>query len=196
MIAPLLDHLAAVDTLFIAPDGPLHAVPFGALTDDRDRRLLERFAGVRLLQTGRDLVARERPATGTGLVALGGVDFGPPPDTEPAAAAPATDGDAVPLTGLSACNTGQGVFDDSEGLEGLPRAFYVAGAKAVLVALWPIGDAATATFMARFYETWLADPTLSPAAALQRTKRVHDIGSANPAARDPAVWAPFVLYEG
>ena len=46
---------------------------------------VERFQ-VRMLQTGRDLVARDRPVLGKGLVAVGGVDFGP----RPAGAAPET----------------------------------------------------------------------------------------------------------
>ncbi len=94
LVAPLLPHLDGVATLFIAPDGPLHALPFEALVDGDGRRLVERFH-VRLPQTGRDLVARDRPATGTGLVAVGGVAFGPPPgadeprvETDEASAAP------------------------------------------------------------------------------------------------------------
>ena len=99
------------------------------------------------------------------------------------------------LVVLSACDTGRGAVDYSEGLEGLPRAFYVAGARNVLVALWPIGDLAARDFMQRFYEVWLAQPTSDPARALRQTK-LGFITSANPADRDPAAWAPFVLFEG
>jgi len=42
---PLLPHLEGVETLFIAPDGPLHALPFEALVDGDGRRLVERFQG-------------------------------------------------------------------------------------------------------------------------------------------------------
>ena len=54
------------------------------------------------------------------------------------------------LVVLSACDTGKGATDYSEGLEGLPRALYVAGAKNVLVALWPVGDLAAKNFMESF----------------------------------------------
>ena len=54
------------------------------------------------------------------------------------------------LVVLSVCQTGQGVFDYSEGLEGLPRAFYVAVAKNVLVTTWNVGDESTADFMREF----------------------------------------------
>lgn len=99
------------------------------------------------------------------------------------------------LVVLSACYTGQGVVDYSEGLEGLPRAFYVAGARNVLVALWPVGDAAAARFMEAFYERWLEQTVSDPAAALRATKLAW-IDSADPAKRAPAAWAPFVLFEG
>ena len=67
------------------------------------------------------------------------------------------------LVVLSACDTGQGAPDYSEGLEGLPRAFRVAGAKNVLVALWPIGDEPARDFMERFYARWLAQEVSDPA---------------------------------
>ena len=63
------------------------------------------------------------------------------------------------------------------------------------MALWPIGDLAARNFMERFYETWLAQPISDPALALRQTK-LDFITSANPAERDPAAWAPFVLFEG
>ena len=74
------------------------------------------------------------------------------------------------LVVLSACDTGQGAPDYSEGLEGLPRAFRVAGARNVLVALWPIGDEPARDFMERFYARWLAQAVSDPARALQETK--------------------------
>lgn len=40
--------------------------------------------------------------------------------------------------------------DYSDGLLGLPSAFYIAGARNVMVALWPVGDRGAAVFMDRF----------------------------------------------
>ena len=96
------------------------------------------------------------------------------------------------LVVLSACDTGKGAVDYSEGLEGLPRALYVAGARNVLVALWPIGDRTARNFMEGFYETWLEQPVSDPALALRETKLAF-IPSSNPAERDPVTWSPFVL---
>jgi CHAT domain-containing protein len=52
---------------------------------------------------------------------------------------------------LSACNTGNGELHDGEGVLGLERAFRVAGARSVVMALWPVDDAATRQFMRQLY---------------------------------------------
>jgi len=52
---------------------------------------------------------------------------------------------------LSACNTGNGVLQDGEGVLGLERAFRVAGAHSIVMALWPVDDEATRRFMRELY---------------------------------------------
>ncbi|MEL6325071.1 MAG: CHAT domain-containing protein, partial [Pseudomonadota bacterium] len=99
------------------------------------------------------------------------------------------------LVVLSACDTGQGALDYSEGLEGLPRAFYVAGAQNVLAALWPVGDTAARDFMQRFYDIWLAQEISDPAAALRATKLWY-ITQTDPTKNNTQNWTPFVLFEG
>jgi CHAT domain-containing protein/tetratricopeptide (TPR) repeat protein len=86
-LAPLADDLARVDTLYLAPDGVLHLVPFARLRTPHGRYLAE-VSDIRLLQTGRDLLrpAPDRPAKG--LLALGGIDF-EQAETETAALEPA-----------------------------------------------------------------------------------------------------------
>ncbi|MCI5221029.1 MAG: CHAT domain-containing protein, partial [Candidatus Electrothrix sp. LOE2] len=109
------------------------------------------------------------------------------------------------LVSLSACETGQGVVDYSEGVYGLVRAFRTAGAKNVLMTLTPVGDEVSKDLMTTFYDNWLYpdDPekqwfdgakknTRSPAEALHQT-RLDFIHHKNPAYRDPAVWSPYVL---
>jgi CHAT domain-containing protein len=56
------------------------------------------------------------------------------------------------LTVLSACNTAIGDVKIGEGVFGLRRAFAIAGAKTLLMSLWPVPDRATALLMQRFFD--------------------------------------------
>ena len=97
------------------------------------------------------------------------------------------------LVSLSACDTGKGVVDYSEGVYGLVRAFRTAGAKNVLMTLTPVGDEVSKDFMTTFYDNWLSsEDNISPAQALHKT-RLNFIHHKNTAYRDPAVWSPYVL---
>ncbi|MFZ4775987.1 MAG: CHAT domain-containing tetratricopeptide repeat protein [Terrimicrobiaceae bacterium] len=60
------------------------------------------------------------------------------------------------LVTLSACETGVGEVKTGEGVFGLRRAFMMAGAKNLLMTLWPVNDATTADFMKDFYHRALA----------------------------------------
>lgn len=55
------------------------------------------------------------------------------------------------LVTLSSCESGAGTAVSGEGLLGLRRGFALAGAREVLVALWPVSDQSTPAFMERFY---------------------------------------------
>ncbi|MGQ9470703.1 MAG: CHAT domain-containing protein, partial [Candidatus Aminicenantales bacterium] len=55
------------------------------------------------------------------------------------------------LVTLSACQTAYGALIRGEGIEGLSRAFFYAGASSLILSLWPINDQATAQLMDRFY---------------------------------------------
>jgi CHAT domain-containing protein/Flp pilus assembly protein TadD len=93
------------------------------------------------------------------------------------------------LVSLSACDTGKGVLDYSEGVYGLVRAFRTAGAKNVLMTLTPVGDASSRDFMETFYDKWLSsEKNISPAEALHQTRLdfIHD-------GRPVKDWAPYVL---
>ncbi|CAK8712571.1 hypothetical protein KKHLCK_01590 [Candidatus Electrothrix laxa] len=97
------------------------------------------------------------------------------------------------LVSLSACDTGKGVVDYSEGVYGLVRAFRTAGAKNVLMTLTPVGDKSSREFMETFYDNWLSsEDNISPAQALHKT-RLDFIHHENPAYREPAIWSPYVL---
>jgi len=96
------------------------------------------------------------------------------------------------LVVLAACETGQGAVDYTEGVEGLVRALRIAGARDVLMTLWPVDDADARDFMLAFYTHWLGAPTADPATALRATQLGY-LKHPVPSKRAPAVWAPYVL---
>jgi CHAT domain-containing protein/Tfp pilus assembly protein PilF len=55
------------------------------------------------------------------------------------------------LVTMSACRTGLGKFIRGEGIEGLNRAFFYAGASSLVMSLWTVNDQATSQLMERFY---------------------------------------------
>jgi CHAT domain-containing protein/Tfp pilus assembly protein PilF len=90
---------------------------------------------------------------------------------------------------LSACQTALGKRIKGEGLVGLTRGFFYAGAARVVASLWQVDDLATAELMKRFYRGMLKEG-LRPAAALRAAQR-EMASSRNWSA--PYYWAGFVL---
>jgi CHAT domain-containing protein len=96
----------------------------------------------------------------------------------------------VDLITLSGCQTGLGRVVNGEGVLGLSWALGRAGARSVMVTLWSISDAASATAMAGFYRA--LHEGQSKAAAL-RTARRTLIHGANPRLKHPYYWAGYAL---
>jgi CHAT domain-containing protein/tetratricopeptide (TPR) repeat protein len=99
---------------------------------------------------------------------------------------------------LSACNTAAGDGSKgAQGLSGLARAFFFAGARNLLVSHWPVRDDVAARITVDTIRRKQSDPRLARAEALQQAMRAirndtsHD--SANDTWAHPNAWAPFSL---
>jgi CHAT domain-containing protein len=93
---------------------------------------------------------------------------------------------------LSACNTAAGGSQGAEALSGLARAFFYAGARAMLVSHWSVDSAATVKLITHAVGATTHDKTLGRAEALRRAMlTMIDKGEAREA--HPAYWAPFVV---
>ncbi len=90
---------------------------------------------------------------------------------------------------LSACETGLGDIENSEGVFGLQRAFKIAGAKYIIMSLWQVPDRETSVFMENFYENWLLKEMSIPDAFNQTQLEMRDRFF------NPYQWAGFVLIE-
>ncbi len=93
---------------------------------------------------------------------------------------------------LSACNTASPDAPEAQGLSGLSRAFFFAGAVSVVVSHWRVDDKVTATLIPDTLKRQANDPRLGRAEALrQASLAILD----DPAGRHalPSYWAPFTL---
>lgn len=93
------------------------------------------------------------------------------------------------LVVLSACETGLGDIEGSEGVYGLQRAFKKAGVKYLMMSLWQVPDRATKDFMIRFYENYLNEDLPIRDAFNKTQLEMRD------RFYDPYNWAGFVLVE-
>jgi CHAT domain-containing protein len=98
---------------------------------------------------------------------------------------------------LSACNTIAGGKPGAEALSGLARAFFYAGARALLVSHWSVAsDAATRPTTATF-DILKADPTLGRAEAMRRAMLAYINDTSEPRNAYTAIWGPFsIIGEG
>jgi CHAT domain-containing protein len=102
---------------------------------------------------------------------------------------------------LSACNSGgPGGSTAGESLSGLARAFFFAGARALMVTHWSVNDQVAAYLVAGVLQRMRADPSLGAAGALRETQlaMLQQAGSSLPAEiAAPFFWAGFaVIGEG
>jgi tetratricopeptide (TPR) repeat protein/CHAT domain-containing protein len=94
---------------------------------------------------------------------------------------------------LSACNTIAGDKPGAEALSGLARAFFYAGARALLVSHWAVETNAATLLTTSTFDILKTDPKLGRAEALRRAMLAYMSDASNPRNAYPAFWAPFVV---
>lgn len=95
----------------------------------------------------------------------------------------------IDLVVLSACETGLGDIQGSEGVKGFNRAFAMAGVNSVMISLWKVSDKHTSELMGLFYKELLTGKSKSAALALAQAEMRRRYDS-------PYYWAGFMLVEG
>jgi CHAT domain-containing protein/tetratricopeptide (TPR) repeat protein len=93
---------------------------------------------------------------------------------------------------LSACNTASPDAPEAQGLSGLTRAFFFAGAHSLVVSHWRVSDDVGAKLIPSVLLAQRSDPTLTKAEALRQAS-LAILDDPIPRHAFPFSWAPFVL---
>jgi CHAT domain-containing protein/tetratricopeptide (TPR) repeat protein len=100
---------------------------------------------------------------------------------------------------LSACNTAAGEGEGAEALSGLGRAFFFAGARAILVSSWPVDSEASRKLMTDLFKRYVQEKGVSKPRALQQAslhlldEGVPDDQKAKYTYSHPLFWGPFTM---
>jgi CHAT domain-containing protein len=94
-------------------------------------------------------------------------------------------------------NTSAGDKPGAEALSGPARAFFYAGARALLVSHWKVSSTAATRLTTATFGFLKSDPTAGPAQALRQAMLAYMADTSDPDNAYPAFWAPFeVAGEG
>jgi len=93
------------------------------------------------------------------------------------------------LVVLSACQTGLAIETFNAGVIGLQQAFSNAGAKNLIVSLWPVDDNATQLLMTKFYQHWVQNSSNEGISAAFKKAQL-EVKKEYP---HPFFWGAFVL---
>ena len=93
---------------------------------------------------------------------------------------------------LSGCDTGLGVIRPGEGVFGLRRAFSIAGARTLIMTLWPVGDDNAAEWIDKLYEKRLGAGLDTAASVSAATATVLARRRREGLSTHPVLWGAFV----
>ena len=91
------------------------------------------------------------------------------------------------LVVLSACDTGLGQLLNGEGVDGLRRALFIAGAESQVISLWAVSDTATRDLMVGFYKRLQAGEGRTEALRQAQLTMMASSGRSH-----PFYWAAFI----
>jgi CHAT domain-containing protein len=94
---------------------------------------------------------------------------------------------------LSACNTAAGEKPGAEALSGLARAFFYAGARALLVSHWRIDSKAATRLTTSTFDIMKSNQTIGRAEALRRAMLAYLDDPSDPWNAYPGFWGSFSL---
>ena len=95
---------------------------------------------------------------------------------------------------LSACNTASSDGKPgAEGLSGLARSFFYAGARTLLVSHWPVETNSAVELTTGIFDEMETNPEIGRAEALRRSRIRLINNQAHPEYAHPYFWAPFVV---
>jgi CHAT domain-containing protein len=94
---------------------------------------------------------------------------------------------------LSACNTAAGEKPGAEALSGLARAFFYAGARALLVSHWSVDSEAATRITTSTFDIIASDAKIGRAEALRRAMLAYISDASNPLNGYPGLWGAFSL---
>ncbi|WP_233888767.1 CHAT domain-containing protein [Paraburkholderia flagellata] len=97
----------------------------------------------------------------------------------------------VALVTLSACETALGRIERGDEIMGFTRAFFYAGASALIVSMWPVADESTELTMHTFYASLTGGDE-----AIDAMRKAQLAVLANSKFSHPFYWAPFDLMGG
>jgi CHAT domain-containing protein/tetratricopeptide (TPR) repeat protein len=161
-----------------APESSRAVGQFGALSDDAPMQLPPEP----LLRSGLVLAAAGAPAPGSSRAAQGWLDSSLITALELAG----LNLWGTQLAVLSACDTGRGVVKQGQGVYGMRRALFLAGAETVVMSLWKVNDDTTRQLMEAYYRNLLEGQ--GRAAALREAMRALRLSHPH-----PHYWAPFIV---
>jgi CHAT domain-containing protein/tetratricopeptide (TPR) repeat protein len=142
-------------------------------------------------------VTEENPLLRTGLALAGANRRGAAPLDQDEGILTAEEIAGLNLQGtewavLSACDTGLGEIKAGEGVFGLRRAFQIAGARTVIMSLWPVEDVSTRDWMRVLYEGRLQKKLDTATAVREAGLTVLRTRRAQGHSTHPFYWAAFV----